>query len=77
MDTISSSETFRRHSESRQLTHKTRVCSFADHDVILKGGIFLDILTSNMTTPEGRILLSIDTMKGAGVEKVQGISLQS
>jgi hypothetical protein len=77
MDTISNSETFRRHSESRQVTHITRVCSFADHDMILKGGILLDILTSNMTTPEARILLGIDTMKRAGVEEVQRISLQS
>ena len=76
MDTISNSETFRRHSKSRQLTHNTRVCSFADHDVILKGRILLDLLTSKMTTPDARILLGIDTMKRAGVEEVQRISLQ-
>ncbi len=77
MDTISNSEAFRAHTESRQCTHNTRVCVLADHDVILKGRILSDRLTSDMTIPEGRILLDIDTMKRAGVEEVQRISLQS
>jgi hypothetical protein len=45
--------------------------------VILKGGVLSDHLTSDTTIPEGRILLDIDTIKRAGVEEVQRISLQS
>ena len=74
MDTIWNSDWFV-HSESRQIPQETWVCFLGNHDMILIGGILFDALTSEMTVPKDRILLGIDTIKRAGVEEVQLISL--